>query len=282
MKTTRLIAMLVGLAAIAIVTADASAMYHPGMGVFLQRDPGAGGAMRIGAGGATPVGQFIPRDADTVRSTEDPLGAHLRAMGLVAGPVPKSEAVSQILRVAAVGAFAESPMDVRRSVGEVADGGSFLPRDVEMMKAMPVLSQYADGMNLYGYVRGNPLRWQDPSGLQIMICTTPKRWYLLGGRHAYLWDTTQNQSCGESGSSGSGGDYKNGYPDGGQPGPGGKGHTCTAVPNSNGKEKCVMDWCKEHMNEGPWVPFVYDCHSRVEKALKECCLSDKGVPHPRF
>jgi len=142
--------------------------------------------------------------------------------------------------------------------------------------------RHPDGPNLYQYVRSNPVRWQDPSGLQIMICTTPGRWYLLGGKHAYLWDDRKNQSCGESGSSGSGGDYKNGYPDGGQPGPQGKGHTCTAVPGSNGKEDCVMNWCKEHMNEGAWVPFIYDCHSRAEKALKECCLSDKGVPHPRF
>ena len=41
---------------------DASAMYHPRLGRFLSRDPGAGSAMRIGAGGAAPVGGFIPRD----------------------------------------------------------------------------------------------------------------------------------------------------------------------------------------------------------------------------
>ena len=47
-----------------LFAADASAMYHPGMGVFMSRDPGtgAGGPMRVGAGGAAPVGQFISRD----------------------------------------------------------------------------------------------------------------------------------------------------------------------------------------------------------------------------
>lgn len=61
-KRTHLIAALLGMIALSIFAADAAAMYHPGMGRFLQRDPGAGNAMRIGAGGAAPVGRFIPRD----------------------------------------------------------------------------------------------------------------------------------------------------------------------------------------------------------------------------
>jgi len=61
-KRTPLIAVLTGLVVMGIVTADAVAMYHPTMGRFMQRDPGAGGAMRIGAGSTAPVGRFIPRD----------------------------------------------------------------------------------------------------------------------------------------------------------------------------------------------------------------------------
>jgi len=53
---------LLGIITVAIFTADASAYYHPTMGRFLQRDPGAGNANRIGAGGAAPVSGFIPRD----------------------------------------------------------------------------------------------------------------------------------------------------------------------------------------------------------------------------
>ena len=62
MNRTSLIAVLVGLAGITIITADAWGMYHPGVGRFMQRDPGAGSPIRIGAGGAAPVGQFIPPD----------------------------------------------------------------------------------------------------------------------------------------------------------------------------------------------------------------------------
>jgi hypothetical protein len=62
MKRTHLIAALVALVAAGILAADASAMYNPSTGTFMQRDPGARGATRIGAGKAAPVGRFIPRD----------------------------------------------------------------------------------------------------------------------------------------------------------------------------------------------------------------------------
>jgi len=39
MKTTHLVAILVSCAAVALLAADASAMYHPTMGRFMQRDP---------------------------------------------------------------------------------------------------------------------------------------------------------------------------------------------------------------------------------------------------
>lgn len=87
MKRTHLMAMLPGIIAVGIFAADANAYYHPGLGRFVSRDHGAEGAMRIGGGGAAPVGQFVPRD------------------------------------------------------------------------------QYRDGMNLYQYVRSNPIGHVDPSGL---------------------------------------------------------------------------------------------------------------------
>jgi len=64
MKTTRLVAVLVGLAAIALFAADASAMYHPTMGRFMQRDPGggAGSPARVGTAGPAVGGGFISRD----------------------------------------------------------------------------------------------------------------------------------------------------------------------------------------------------------------------------
>jgi len=64
MRTTHLIAVLTGLAAIATVTTDAHAIFHPGMGRFLQRDPGAGGAglERVGSYGPGVGERFIQRE----------------------------------------------------------------------------------------------------------------------------------------------------------------------------------------------------------------------------
>ena len=65
MKRTRLIAVLVAVFAVGIFATDASAFYHPGMGRWMQRDPGAGGmtgAPRVGTAGPAVGGQFIPTD----------------------------------------------------------------------------------------------------------------------------------------------------------------------------------------------------------------------------
>jgi len=94
MRRTHLMASLLCMIALGALAADASAMYHPTMGRFLQRDPGPGHANRIGAGGAARLGGFLPRD---------PTGSN----------------------------------------------------------------QYADGMNLYQYVRSSPTRHTDPTGLAV-------------------------------------------------------------------------------------------------------------------
>lgn len=65
MKRTHLATILASLVAVGILAADASAYYHPGMGRFLTRDPGAGSAKvsrRVGTAGFAPGGQFIPKD----------------------------------------------------------------------------------------------------------------------------------------------------------------------------------------------------------------------------
>ena len=65
MRTRHFFAVLASFAAVAILAADASAMYHPTMGRFLQRDPGPGEMMtapRVGTGGPAIGGGFLPRD----------------------------------------------------------------------------------------------------------------------------------------------------------------------------------------------------------------------------
>ena len=92
MKGIKTLAVLVGLAVIAIASSDASAYLHPRLGRFLSRDPGPGGPMRVGAARPPAVRRFAQRD---------PIG------------------------------------------------------------------QYADGMNLYQYVRSKPIDSRDPMGLEV-------------------------------------------------------------------------------------------------------------------
>jgi hypothetical protein len=65
MKTTRLMALLVGLATIVLISAEASAYYHPATGRFLQRDPGRGAFLRLGTSGPSAMVNFTLRDSVT-------------------------------------------------------------------------------------------------------------------------------------------------------------------------------------------------------------------------
>ena len=137
-KQTHLIAASLGLLAVFIFAADASAYYHPTLGRFMSRDPGSEVPTHVATGGISPGGRFVERDP------------------------------------------------------------------------------YEDGMSLHQYERGNPVHWQDPSGLKILVCRSPV--FGIIGNHFYFYDDVGEQSCGRSGSSGLG-ETKNGFPDGGESGP---------------------------------------------------------------
>jgi len=92
MKGIKTLAVLACLAALTVAATDASAYLHPTLGCFMSRDPGPGGAVRVGAAGPAVGGGFVPRD---------PTGSN----------------------------------------------------------------QYADGMNLYQYVKSTPVNGLDPWGL---------------------------------------------------------------------------------------------------------------------
>lgn len=125
MKQTHLIAVLVGIVAMGIFAADASAMYHPGMGTFMQRDPGAGGAHRIGAGGTAVAGGFIPRD-------RTPFAASLTDTG---------------------------PSGYGRLAHHTGIGGRHgIPSPPSIGRAN-FNGQYHNGLSLYEYVRSQPTRY---------------------------------------------------------------------------------------------------------------------------
>lgn len=115
MRPTYLIAGLAAAIALGVFVADASAMYDPTTGCFLQRDPALDGdLMRIRSGAPLSLQPFITRDVGPQYSTF-------------------------------------------QGIGKAHDGGRYArPRHT---------AQYADGMDLYQYVRSAPTARQDPIGL---------------------------------------------------------------------------------------------------------------------
>jgi hypothetical protein len=134
MKKTHVLAVLLGVGILAIIATEASAMYNPSTGTWLQRDPGPDGMMaapRVGAGGQAAGNGFLPRDpAEGVLPT------------LAPGPV-----------------------------GQLADSLAVPERDrrgtMKGATAEHQPRQYSDGMNLYVYGQSRPANSTDPTGLSV-------------------------------------------------------------------------------------------------------------------
>ena len=126
MKRTHLLVVLIGFAAVSILAADASAMYHPGMGRFMQRDP-------IGQ----PVAYYavLVEDGDSRFLPRDPATSEITGLPRE----PTQDAV----------AAAQAKIQARLGTGQASH---------------PYLWQYADGMNLYAYAKQSPIGLTDPSG----------------------------------------------------------------------------------------------------------------------
>lgn len=155
--------------------------------------------------------------------------------------------------------------------------GRWLSRDPE--------GEFA-GLNLYDYAVNDPAMFTDQLGLSIWICSRST----FGGiaNHAYLWDDSTNTCCARdrsSGSSGSGSSQSSSSSGAvgscSEKGPFG-GDSCNLVDGSNGKESAVMKCCKEHANDGLWVPGINDCHNAANDCITKAGLASPGAPGGRF
>ena len=137
---------------------------------------------------------------------------------------------------------------------------------------------YVDGMNLYAYVKNNPLRYLDPWGLELRVYNRPVSGGILkiiGGNHAFLYSTKTGQAWGTSGSLGSGGQVYESETI--------KSGAYNVVPNPNNiSAQEVMDYMRDTRNSGLYIPGLRDCHSAIDRTLDHFGLDNPGAPGGRL
>ncbi len=132
----------------------------------------------------------------------------------------------------------------------------------------------AGGMNTYVYALGNPVKFIDLLGLDILICNRKVDGFPFIGNHAYAWDTRTGISSSMRGSSGYG------MNDNEEKGP--SSDSCNKVIGSSSKEDEIMNYLNENKNNGIWFPIVNDCHNAVMDAVRNVGLKYPGAPGGRL
>jgi len=139
--------------------------------------------------------------------------------------------------------------------------------------------EFEGGTNWYVYVDNAPLRFKDPFGLKIWVCSRLTKMPLkpLGANHSYLFDDRNNQPCGLSGLPphvyGSTEPEKGPY----------RGDACRPVDGSDdpGKADQIMNCCKGYKARS-YLPWYNDCHNFTNSCITGAGLKDPGAPGGRL
>lgn len=132
--------------------------------------------------------------------------------------------------------------------------------------------EVASGAIIYSYVRGNPLKWIDPLGLEVRIYSSDA-FGIPGLNHAYVYSTETGTGRGRD----------------------------TTDPNGNGVRgldnpyvvvnlppgMSERDFMKKvinspKFNKGTWIPWKNDCHSDLNAAFDEAGVRYPGAPNGRI
>ena len=130
-----------------------------------------------------------------------------------------------------------------------------------------------DGASVYGYVRQNPGRYTDPRGLELRLYTSGRAFWTPAFNHAFLYSTECECAAGTGGSSG-GGNTANGGNMEGRP------YKVIPLPPAMTEQEFIDD-IRKHLNQGPYIPFLWDCHCQMWYAFWQAGVPYPGAPNGR-
>lgn len=125
-------------------------------------------------------------------------------------------------------------------------------------------------LNPFVYVANNPLRWTDPTGLAVWICSRGAFGGTVGN-HSYIWDGKNNRCCGMNRPHDAIATCAEGGP---------QQDSCTMVPGSDGREDEIMNCCQQRADTSFWPK--YDCHDLTNDCIARSGLTNPGSPGGRF
>lgn len=142
------------------------------------------------------------------------------------------------------------------------------------------------GINLYGYVRNDPIMFIDPLGLKLIVISKPAKNIIIKcctlgtAQHIYLYSTESGTAAGMGKNRGVPAGWtfaQNKYP------------YTTVQPNPDGTygtggltEAQVIESVQSSISSPLWLPGLNDCHSRLQKRLEELGIKWPGTPYGRF
>lgn len=139
------------------------------------------------------------------------------------------------------------------------------------------------GLTTFGYASATPMKWIDPKGLAIWLCTRAAFQNSDGaaiGNHSYMWNDRNDTPCGKEQFFGVGGDA--GHHENGPPRPGVRGDSCVKVDGSDGFESQIMSCCEQKNKSTPWIPFASDCYNVANDCVGKYVNNAPKPPGGRF
>jgi len=149
------------------------------------------------------------------------------------------------------------------------------------------------GLDLYAYVGNMPTEITDPTGLDVFVVTSPGFGGIGGAQHVFGYGTDAGLGAGRGGESGSN-SGKIGYPvDYSPTNPKYINYPKNKVtPNPDGTYGSkhmtesqfinFLNSSKGGLNDGPFVPFLNDCHNSLQRGFKKGGVPYPGSPLGRF